>query len=147
MKYIISTLLILATLFSCSDDFDNVTLSTTTVAKGNYYPYQDIEDVKEYIVIANEIHWNNIKTKIQTSDLLEDNIDFTTYTVIAVIDEVQNTGGYSVNIESVVEQENEIVVGTNFTFPSDTGGVTQALSRPFHFIKVNKIDKTVEFSE
>ena len=135
MKYIISTLLILATLFSCSDDFDNITLSTTTVAKGNYFPYQDVEDEKEYIVIANEIHWNNIKTQIQASDLLEDNIDFNAFTVIAVIDEVQNTGGYGVDIQSVVEHEDEVVVGTQFISPTDTSGVTLALSRPFHFIK------------
>lgn len=147
MKYIISTLLILATLFSCNnDDFDNVTLSIDTVAKGEYFPYTDTEDEKEYIVIANEIHWNNIKTKIQSTDLIESNIDFNTHTVIAVIDEVQSTGGYGVDIQSIVEHENEVVVGTNFTSPTN-GGVTLALTRPFHFVKINKIDKTVEFLE
>lgn len=146
MKYIISTLLILTTLFSCSDDFDNVTLDMTTVAKGVYYPYADEEESQEYIVIVNETHWNNIKTHIQSGDLLEENIDFDEYNVIAVIDEVQSSGGYEVEIESVVEHEDEIVVETEF---SDTpeGGVTLALTRPFHFVKVEKFDKTVEFSE
>lgn len=146
MKYIISTLLILTTLFSCSDDFDNITLEITTVAKGNYYPYQDIEDSGEHIVITNTVHWDNIKMHINTSELLEDNINFDLFTVIAVIDEVQNTGGYSVNIESIIEQEDEVIVESVFSTPADSNGVTLALSRPYHFVKVSKIDKTVEFS-
>ncbi len=146
MKYIISTILILASLLSCSDDFDNVTLETTTVAKGTYYPYQDIEESVENIVIANSIHWNNIKAQIPTSELLEDSIDFNAFTVLAIIDQVQNTGGYSAEITSVVEHEDEIIVDANYAGPSDTNGVTLALTRPYHFVKVNKIDKTVEFS-
>lgn len=145
MKYIISTLLILATLFSCSDDFDNVTLEMTTVAKGNNFPYDDNEAPIENIVITNSIHWNNIKTKIEPNELLEDNIDFNMYTVIAVIDEVQTSGGYDVEIESVVEHEDEVIVESEFEDGGD-GAVTAVLTRPYHFIKVEKIDKTVEFS-
>lgn len=145
MKYIVSTLLILATLVSCSDDFDNVTLETTTIAKGDYYPYQDTDEEVENIVIANSIHWNNIKTQIPAADIFDDNVDFTTHTVIAIIDKVQNTGGYAASIESVVEHEDEVVVDAVYTGPSDTNGVTLALTRPYHFVKVSKIDKTVEF--
>ncbi len=144
MQYIISTLLILTTLLSCSDNFDNVSLEATTVAKGNNFPFAESDELGEYIVIANTIHWNNIKTQIQSNELLEDNIDFNTYTVIAVIDQVQNSGGYDVEVLSVVEQEDEVVVETAFTQPNG-GGVTLALTRPYHFIKVNKIDKPVEF--
>lgn len=146
MKYIISTLLIIATLLSCSDDFDNVSLEITTVAKGNNFPYTDDEAPVEHMVITNSIHWNNIKTNIQAGELLEDNIDFDLYTVIAVIDEVQMSGGYDLEIESVVEQENEIVVETEFEEAGD-GAVTLALTRPYHFIKIDKIDKTVEFED
>lgn len=146
MKYIISTILILASLLSCSDDFDNVTLETTTIAKGVNYSYQDTEESVENIVIANSIHWNNIKSQIPASELLEDSIDFNAFTVLAIIDQVQNTGGYHVEITSVVEQEDEIIANVNYAEPSDTNGVTLALTRPYHFVKVNKIDKTVEFS-
>lgn len=145
MKYIVSLVLIMASLWSCTDDFDPVNLTMTEVGKGDF-SYESVDDENEYLIVTNSIHWNQLRVKANYGSITDTNVDFSQYTIIGCIDSVRSTGGYSIDIISVTEKEDEIDVKVEKS-SSGAGAATLALTRPFHFVKVPKISKPVEFND
>ncbi len=148
MKTIILILsLFLAT--SCSNDDNNHTAQFTPVTfseiskgelfNGNYNPTQHGE------VFNNSTDWNNFKNNVwQLADFPpESDIDFNNDIVITVFDEPRSTGGHSIDITSIIDNGQSVVV----TFDKlMNGDATTIPTRPYHFVKIPTTSKPIEFA-
>ena len=57
----------------------------------------------------------------------------------------RNTGGYSVNVDKIAEEENRIVVFVTESSPGKDCIVTQAITYPYQIVKIKKTDKEIVF--
>ncbi len=116
-----------------------------TIEKGIYC---GITEKRNY-VIKNEDEWKNLWVNIHSGVLIEPppqtQIDFSNYSVIAVFMGEKNTGGYSIEIDKIYHEGDKIVVYINESTPAPDMMVTQALTQPYHIVKVERIDKEVIF--
>lgn len=65
-------------------------------------------------------------------------IDFSQYSVIAVIDEEHGTGGFGLEVEAVLDQGDRLDVLASGTEPGRTCFVAQVVTHPFHIILIDK---------
>lgn len=115
-----------------------------TIEKGVFSGIQ--EPVR--VVVTNQTQWTELwakhnAQKLPTPPLPE--IDFDKQSVIFVGAGRKNTGGYSIEVRDVrkVDDHTEVLVATHEPKP---GGLTiQALTAPFHIVKVPRIEGEVKF--
>jgi len=72
-------------------------------------------------------------------------VDFNIDQLLALFLGERNTGGYSINIESVVELDTQVTINVLEQVPGAGCVVTTALTQPYQFIIMSKIDKPVIF--
>lgn len=147
MKQIITLFSILFLLTGCnSDDSDTSNVSYSVIVQGdNFNTNANIP--KSNLVIKDQTEWNNLLSKINlvvnaNSILPDTNVDFTKYQVIAVIDEVRNSGGYSIDITKITETNNSIFVKVEQLKPD---GFYTVITQPYHIVKIPKTNKKVIF--
>ncbi|MCL2241809.1 MAG: protease complex subunit PrcB family protein [Chitinispirillia bacterium] len=71
------------------------------------------------------------------------NINFGTHQVIAVIDIARPSGGWSINITSIKEYSDDIVVSIYIKAPK--GPATDGFTRPYQIVKIPVTEKDVVF--
>lgn len=94
-------------------------------------------------VIKSEEEWISILQK--TNAELPAPVDFDDEMILAVFQGEKPTGGYNIEIRKIVENENTIEVLVSETSPGSKCMVTDALTSPFHIIRIQKSDKEVLF--
>ena len=125
----------------------------TTIAQGTNSGYQSASQT----VIDNEEGWINLWQQ-HTSDTEPSppvpKVDFTSYKVVAVFAGEKSTGGYSVEILTVETRNFQtkdlpsLVIVVEYRQPQPGGLVTEAMTYPYHMIKIPKIDvKKVVFEQ
>lgn len=67
------------------------------------------------------------------------------YLYLAIGYGVQSTGGYSISVNTVYETENTIVVDTTLIGPEAQETAETVESYPYVVIKIENIDKTIQF--
>jgi hypothetical protein len=72
----------------------------------------------------------NLKNSIKPTDLQNSNF------VILNMGQ-KSSGGYSINVEGVVETPTQIIIKVKETGPEPGGMVTQAMTNPFCVVKIN----------
>jgi hypothetical protein len=74
-------------------------------------------------------------------------VDFTAEMVVAVFAGEKSTGGHAIEIARVEEQESphELRVFYRQSAPSPGGVVLQALTQPFHFVRMKRVVAPVAF--
>jgi hypothetical protein len=127
-----------------------------TVSQGQ----QGVLNEKQNIIIKTQGEWDDFRERIRlivdrktyeepALPFRNSNIDFDKEMVVVVYMGQRNTGGYSTEITQIKEREDEIRVYYRETSPSFGGSngdaVTQALTSPYHIIKLEKIDKGINF--
>ncbi len=65
-------------------------------------------------------------------------VDFSRFSIIAVVDKQQLTGGFSLEITALTEEGTHLNVLVTRREPGRSCYVTQALTRPFHIIRLDK---------
>lgn len=115
-------------------------LKFETIAISNYF---DEQTQKSDFVIKDQSEWIPILQKISVE--LPAPIDFSRDMVIAVFQGEKSTGGYSIEIDRIIEKENSIEVSVLETSPGPGCMVTQAFTSPYHVVKIKKSDKEVKF--
>lgn len=104
-------------------------------------------------MISNVSQWNQLIDEIDYTDdgvngvvvtLEAVTIDFDIETVLAVFEEIKNSGGYSINIVKVEEQEKKVVVAIDRLLK---GGAASVITQPFHIVKIAKVNKPIVFVE
>lgn len=118
------------------------------------YAYND--SATGYHVFNDEVAWLNFAQGINSpfdidpetgesiSQLLAVDVDFTSHTVIAVVDEPRNNGGYDISVQSVVQDNEEVIVAVQTVYPGP-GAVTAVLTQPIHIVKIPKTTLPVIF--
>jgi hypothetical protein len=138
-------------LTGCNDDdsspapFEPVTITPVLIGKGFFSSQENLTPAN--LVITNQASWSQFLTQINTSynyssTFSETAIDFTTYQIIATIDRQRPDTGHSVNIDTVTENENDIIV--NFSLQNSGDGFT-AIIQPYHIVKIPRSSKPVIF--
>jgi len=149
MKSIGLILNILLLLTGCSSDDNTKTTSIpfTEIGKGVLFtPYQN-NDVGINLVIGSLTDWNNLISTIDNPDNVSGNfteidIDFSEFQIIAVFDKIHITGGWSIDIISITENEDNLTVNIDNL---QNGDLTQIVIQPFHIIKIPINDKPIVF--
>lgn len=77
----------------------------------------------------------------------EPDVDFETSMVIAAFAGERETGGYSITIEDIRENNEFMIVEVEIETPGDNCAVAQALTQPHHVVVLDDSDKPVQFSE
>jgi hypothetical protein len=132
--------------FGCDKKDDSHTypidISFTEIRKGdvftaNYNPTQHGE------IFTNQNDWDYFVDSIWQIDPIpsEANVNFSKNIVIAVFDKPRTTGGYDIEIKSIVENEQNVVVN----FQTGAGDVTQMPTRSYHIVKIPKTTKPITF--
>jgi len=82
---------------------------------------------EEFIMIKND---PELKDKIKPNDIETANF-------LILSSGEKNTGGYSIGIESVVENDKNIIVTIKETSPEPGGMVTMAFTTPYAVVRIN----------
>ena len=134
MKQLI--LIITLILFSCNSN-DNETVRNVNfslIEQGQLYGNGAENIEKSNLIIQDISSWNDLIDKMNTVNNVSDNftetdIDFSQYLIIAVFDEIYNNGGHSIDIVSILENENNISVKIDNLM---TGDASSVITQPFH---------------
>jgi hypothetical protein len=120
----------------------------TTIARGTDSGYQSASQM----VINNSERWNDLwqqHTYNTEPPPPVPQVDFTPYSVVAVFAGEQPTGGYSVEILSVEtsgsQTQEQLAIRVQHRQPGAGDFVTEALTYPYHIIRIPKIDGRVVF--
>lgn len=123
----------------------------TTIAQGADSGYQSASQT----VIDNQERWINLWQQ-HTSDTEPPppvpQVDFTSYNVVAVFAGEKSTGGYSVEMLTVETRNFQtkdlpsLVIVVEYRQPQPEDFVTEAMTYPYHMIKIPQMDvKNVVF--
>jgi len=149
-------------LISCGNDDNNVTNNnepttfdpqnvefTLIVKDEGSVSRQNQESIflngRQNIVFYSVSEWELFLEEFSDYELdsfTEINIDFETNQIIVAIDEIKFSGGWSVEITTITEFENEIMANVVYSY---IGNDTQVMSQPYHIVKIPKLDKPVVF--
>jgi hypothetical protein len=137
---------------SCSSQ-DNSTqqlaVMPTLIGKGFLGGNGEEQIPQQNRVIRNAEDWNALKTQMntvnpETDTFSETIIDFSQFEILAVFDEVKNSGGHAIAITSIVENTNAIVATVDHISPGEVG--TAVMTQPYHIVKMPASAKPVVFN-
>ncbi len=117
-------------------------LNFETVLKDGY---SGNKERKNYVITSQQ-EWISMFEKIwfeQTAGTPL--IDFNKHMLIAVFQGEYPTGGYSIEITKIIETKNNLEVFVKEAYPGPRCIVTEAFTRPYHIVKVQRSDKEVVF--
>ena len=142
--YLLFFLFAFTTLTSCKKSSATITFPTNLIGVGSLEGNGQEGFSKQNIVVYNSATWNDLVTKMNSvnnvsDEFTETNIDFNTYSVIAVFDRVQGSSGYSVQITGVFDNSSNVIVKLNYS--QSVGNVLPVMTQPFHIVKVAALDK------
>ncbi|WDD36526.1 protease complex subunit PrcB family protein (plasmid) [Nostoc sp. UHCC 0926] len=120
----------------------------TTIARGSESGYQSASQM----VIDNSEEWIDLwqqHTYNTEPPPPVPQVDFTSYSVVAVFAGEKPTSGYSVEILSVEtsgsQSQEQLAITVQHRHPSAGDFVTEALTYPYHMIRIPRIDGRVVF--
>ena len=136
------------------DNFEPINIVPTLISKRNTIsPSVNLEEQKT--IYSQTSNWqaliNQIDSFYQTGGInftatyfTETNIDFQSFTVIAVFDQIYGNGGHSIDITNIVEYETNIVVTVQSL---QTGNTSSVVTQPYHIVKIPITTKPIVFEE
>lgn len=109
--------------------------------------YSGIKEKKE-MVIKNKMEfldmWKNL-TKILLPLPEPPEIDFDKYMLLCTFMGEKPTGGFSIEIKKIIEEDKEIKVFVKEISPGKNCIVTMAFTQPFHIVLLKKSKKKIKF--
>ena len=144
MKTLFLAFILIITLNGCSKDNSSdtfVPVNITPVLIGKGFTYDTV--TPNNLVINNQSDWAAFLTTMNSvsSTFINANVDFNLYMVIAVVDSQRGSTGYSINIDTIVENEANIIV--EYSFLLGDGFID--MIQPYHIVRVPRINKPVMF--
>ena len=150
MKHIFFILLIY-TLFSCKS---NQTISPV-VAESQIIPFVELSaglngdfSEKKNTIITNQNEYNAVWTAAFSrfsGQPKPAKIDFENHLILLVAMGEKNSGGYSIKIDSIVENEKTIVVTILETSPGKSCTTTSMMTYPYQMVELKSSTKEVVF--
>jgi len=146
---ILSIVVILFTGCTLDDETSQAVIEPTAIAKGSLFGNGEENIAPQHLVIRNTEDWEALKSQMnivnpETDNFSETDIDFTQFQVIAVFDDVKNSGGYEINISHIFESTYTITATVEHVSPS--GNATTVMTQPYHIVKIPINSKAVVFN-
>lgn len=127
-------------------DFQTLTSSFDTVVQGHYGSYDFKEE--DYLVIDNqddfEAFWEALHEGRSPTPSLPA-VDFAQETVVAAFFGTKPSGGYTIEVTGISSDDGRLHMQVEKTAPGDNCITTQALTSPYHVIKVPATSAAFEF--
>lgn len=102
-----------------------------------------------YRVVMNEKEWRDTWKNVVTPGMDPrpplPPVDFTKQSVLLVFMGLQSTGGFSISISRILENETQFKVFVKSSSPALESPVIQVITFPCQIVKVPKMDKEVKF--
>lgn len=117
-----------------------IPVAVTTVAQGEY---SGVEEPQQVVVRTSE-EWRKLWRE-HAGDEAAPEVDFTREMVAAVFAGTRPTGGYSVEIVSATRGGDTVTFEYREQRPSPDALLTQALTSPFHIVRVARHEGPVTF--
>ena len=119
-----------------STEITPILISKGELFNGNYNPTRHIE------TFDNSTSWNTFVADVWSIAAIPDEaiVNFEEHIVIAAFDMPQPTGGHSIDIVSITENAENIVVVID---KLNNGGDATIPTRPYHFVKIPKTTKEI----
>lgn len=123
--------------------FSTVSDSIITISQSQSgsYTFSDKTNLVINEQAAFEAFWKDLHSNKSLPPELPD-VDFSEYTVIAAMMGVQPTGGFSIEISKISRGDNVTGVKIEEREPGASCGTFQALTAPFHVVKIPKANDT-----
>ena len=130
------------------EEFLPLTTSTTLVASGNLYGNGGENITRQNLIIQNNNEWIELMNKMNSVNNVTDNFtetefDFSNFTIIALFDDIKMYGGYSIEIESVVENRSDLIAIIRHRSPN--GIAPTVITQPYVIVKIPKTEKKIIF--
>lgn len=116
-------------------------LPLTELARGNYG--QITTPRRE--VIRDQASWDRRWSEMQLTRMAPPEVDFSGQMVVAVFMGQRRTGGYAIEVASVEVGAEELVITVRETSPAAGSINTQALTAPYHAVRVAKTELPVRW--
>ena len=119
------------------------------IAQGELYGNGDEGITKQNLVIRTQEEWDNLLNAMNSVNNVSDSfaeteIDFNSYLVIAVFDEVRGNSGCSINIAHIIEYIDSIVVDVHI---ATTISGYDVMNQPYYIVKIPVTNKNIVFEE
>ena len=117
------------------------------IGKGSLYGSGAEGIEKQNVVITTSEDWEKLLAKMNSvnnvsQSFSETKVDFSNYSLIAVFDEVETSGGYTLDIE-IIEATDQIEVVVTRIFPD--GIATSVMTQPYCIVKIPSTDLPIVF--
>ncbi|MBC8390662.1 MAG: protease complex subunit PrcB family protein [Actinobacteria bacterium] len=144
LTLLILSIFLLLFLFACGKENGGKIVEFDTISKGFY----SLQVEKEYFVIKDTENFNQLLAIIadSNSDITNKYVDFSKEIVVGVFLGEKPTGGYNIEITEVLEQNDYIEVLIKIDEPDPDEMVTQAITSPYHIIKLKISDMEFLFN-
>ncbi len=128
-------------------EFTPVKLELENVVQSSVMAHGELADSNDklFVTIDNQLTWQDLLYQVHINQELQP-IDFDISTLVAVFDQTRNSGGFSIDIVEIIEYEQQVDVSIG-RLNEEVGGITQAPTRPYHIVKIPKIDKPFVYTE
>ena len=97
-----------------------------------------------YYIIENEDKWADIwnqHVRFYLPPPPSPEVNFSETTIIAVFMGECNTGGYGIEIKSILDMNQSVVVKVEKTYPGKGCGRTMAVTEPYHIVRIERIER------
>ena len=130
------------------EEFLSLTTSTTLVASGNLYRNGGENITRQNLIIQNNNEWIELMNKMNSVNNVTDNFtgtefDFSNFIILALFDDIKMYGGYSIEIESVVENRSDLIAIIRHRSPN--GIAPTVITQPYVIVKIPKTEKKIIF--
>ena len=144
MKKLFLSFVLIIILNGCSSDNSSdpfVPVNITPVLIGKGFTFDTV--TPSNLVINNQSDWVTFLATMSSvsSTFTNTDVDFNTYEVIAVVDSQRGSTGYSVNIDTITENEANVIV--EYSQLVEDGFID--MIQPYHIVRIPKINKPVIF--
>ena len=122
--------------------FQSTEITFTEIGKGALFG-NGVENISQTsFLINNQTEWQNLMNQMDSVNNISDtfpetNIDFETYSIVAVFLEIKSNG-WEVVINTIIENEDNITISTQ-----ETEFVSTVITQPFHIVKIPKTTKEI----
>ena len=118
------------------------------VAQGELYGNGQEGITKQNLVIKTPQEWNDLLNAMNSVNNMSDNftetdIDFNSYLVIAVFDEVRGNSGCCINIANIIEYADSIVADVH-SYIATSG--FDVMNQPYYIAKIPVTNKNIVFN-
>lgn len=147
MKKVILFLLVSILFISCNNDDDSNPISLTLISDSNLHGNGQEGITSQNMVITDSVTWNNLMASMDSVNVVSDQftetiIDFNTYTIIAVFDEVRSSSAYDLEVNIFQNSSNIIVDVNNISFGDNEFTLIQ---QPFYIVKIENSNLPIVF--